>query len=217
MFLILGARLSNSFCLLDADTCTVHSLATLIARTFPGVKLRLVAPPQLGLPQYVKDAISESSASICEHEDLDPVVSTSDVIYMTRVQKERFSDLEEYQRFKLNYVVTPDTMAKAKDDMVLMHPLPRVGEIDPAVDSDFRSAFFRQVTICHMNFRIAICRFERSILTIAPQKQKYTINMQKILKMENGMYVRMALLALVMGAQGLPLNASKPIIEELVA
>jgi aspartate carbamoyltransferase catalytic subunit len=158
---------------------TVHSLATLIARNFPGVKLRLVAPPQLGLPQYVKDAISESSASICEHEDLDPVVSTSDVIYMTRVQKERFSDLEEYQRFKLNYVVTPDTMAKAKDDMVLMHPLPRVGEIDPAVDSDFRSAFFRQ--------------------------------------MENGMYVRMALLALVMGAQGLPLNASKPIIEELVA
>ena len=176
MFLILGARLSNSFCLLDADTCTVHSLATLIARNFPGVKLRLVAPPQLGLPQYVKDAISESSASICEHEDLDPVVSTSDVIYMTRVQKERFSDLEEYQRFKLNYVVTPDTMAKAKDDMVLMHPLPRVGEIDPAVDSDPRSAFFRQVTICqarcyHMNFRIAISRFERSMLTIAPQKQ----------------------------------------------
>ena len=87
LFLILGARLSNSFCLLDADTCTVHSLATLIARNFPGVKLRLVAPPQLGLPQYVKDAISESSASICEHEDLDPIVSTSDVIYMTRVRE----------------------------------------------------------------------------------------------------------------------------------
>mmetsp|Transcript_6815 Transcript_6815/g.12644 ORF Transcript_6815/g.12644 Transcript_6815/m.12644 type:complete len:377 (-) Transcript_6815:274-1404(-) len=143
---------------------TVHSLATLLARTYPGsCSLKLVSPPQLAMPQEVLDVLTANGCSFTQHEGLDDaVVMSADVLYVTRVQKERFESLAEYEQLKLKYVVDPALLAKAKATLVLLHPLPRVGEIDVACDSDPRAAYFRQ--------------------------------------MENGMYVRMALLCLVLGA-----------------
>ena len=140
---------------------TVHSLATLVARNYPGARLLFVSPPQLAMPQDIKDEVAACGCAFSEHQDLDEVVGAADVLYVTRVQKERFADPSAYEALKLRYVVTPATMAKGKASLVLLHPLPRVGEIDEACDSDPRAAYFRQ--------------------------------------MENGMYVRMALLMLVLG------------------
>jgi len=79
------------------------------------------------------------------HADLDAVIADTDVLYVTRVQKERFASTEEYERLKHVYVVTPETLVRAKSSMVIMHPLPRVGEISESVDADPRAAYFRQM------------------------------------------------------------------------
>lgn len=138
---------------------TVHSLARLL-RLYD-VQLSFVAPDILRLPEGIKQELAEAGRSVHETDKLEEVVSEADVIYVTRVQKERFADLSLYEEVKDYYVVTPEVMARAKQRMALMHPLPRVGEIHYDVDQDPRAAYFRQ--------------------------------------MENGMYIRMALLAAVLG------------------
>lgn len=138
---------------------TVHSLARLLARY--DVKLNYVSPELLRMPAEVVDELNAHGVKQHQAEGLDEVLGDTDVLYVTRVQKERFANLDDYEAVKGSYVITPETMARAKQDMILMHPLPRVGEISEAVDSDPRAAYFRQV--------------------------------------EYGMYVRMALLAMVMG------------------
>ncbi len=138
---------------------TVHSLTKLLLQY--DVSLRFVSPEILRLPLSIMNHVIDAGVDVRETHDVADVIENADVLYVTRVQKERFSDLAQYEEVKNHYVITPDLMEKAKEKMVVMHPLPRVGEIHYAVDNDPRAAYFRQV--------------------------------------KNGMFIRMALLAAVLG------------------
>jgi aspartate carbamoyltransferase len=138
---------------------TVHSLSRLL--TLYGAKLNFVSPEILRMPASIIEELSKSGLEQHEYNQLDPLLADTDVLYVTRVQKERFEDLNVYESVKGAFVITPETLKTAKSQMVLMHPLPRVGEISYDVDGDPRAAYFRQV--------------------------------------EYGLYVRMALLAMVLG------------------
>lgn len=138
---------------------TVHSLARLLSRY--DVELNYVSPSILAMPEEIVTEIAGTGTVQAAHRSIDDVIRSSDVVYVTRVQKERFEDQADYESVAGAYVITNETLRQAKDRMALMHPLPRVDEIDIAVDDDRRAAYFRQ--------------------------------------MEYGMYVRMALLALVLG------------------
>jgi aspartate carbamoyltransferase catalytic subunit len=138
---------------------TVHSLAKLLSMF--DVKLNYVSPESLRMPAELVEHIGARGIVQSEHSDLNEVLATTDILYVTRIQKERFTDQADYDAVKDSYIITPEIMARAQANMVLMHPLPRVGEISMEVDSDPRAAYFRQ--------------------------------------MEYGVYVRMALLALVLG------------------
>jgi|YNPNPStandDraft_1061719.scaffolds.fasta_scaffold18791_2 aspartate carbamoyltransferase catalytic subunit len=138
---------------------TVHSLARLL-RLYD-TRLSFVSPDILRIPAEIKQEMLEAGRPVMETDRVEEIIDSADVIYVTRVQKERFADLREYEAVKDYYEITPELMARAKTKMALMHPLPRVGEIHYDVDDDPRAAYFRQ--------------------------------------MENGMYIRMALLAAVLG------------------
>jgi aspartate carbamoyltransferase catalytic subunit len=138
---------------------TVHSLSKLLA--LYDVELSFVSPDILRMPPEIVADLKDRGISVRETEDLGEVLAAVDMLYVTRVQKERFSDPAQYEAVQGSYVITPELLKRAKADMALLHPLPRVGEIDPAVDSDPRAAYFRQA--------------------------------------KNGVYVRMALLAAVLG------------------
>ena len=138
---------------------TVHSLARLLSMY--DVRFTFVSPNMLRLPEALKDELLAAGRLVTETDKVESVMSQVDVLYVTRVQRERFADLRVYEAVKDYYEITPSQMAFAKEKMALMHPLPRVGEIHYDVDDDPRAAYFRQ--------------------------------------MENGMYIRMALLAAVLG------------------
>lgn len=138
---------------------TVHSLTKLLLQF--NVSLRFVSPEILRLPLKIMNKVIDKGVDVRETHDVADVIKNADVLYVTRVQKERFSDLAQYEDVKDHYEITPELMEEAKEKMVVMHPLPRVGEIHYAVDDDPRAAYFRQV--------------------------------------KNGMYIRMALLAAVLG------------------
>ncbi|MEJ5197817.1 MAG: aspartate carbamoyltransferase [Anaerolineae bacterium] len=122
---------------------TVHSLARLL--TLYQVRLNYVSPEILRMPAEIIEEIRATGTPQAEFTDLDDVLAETDVLYVTRVQKERFSDPQEYESVKDAYIITPETMQKAKERMILMHPLPRVGEISMEVDDDPRAAYFRQM------------------------------------------------------------------------
>jgi aspartate carbamoyltransferase len=138
---------------------TVHSLARLLS--LYDVKINYVSPEILRIPKEIINEIHEKGIPQNEQSTLEPVLPDTDVLYITRVQKERFEDPSEYELVKSAYIITLETLSIAKDKMIVMHPLPRVGEISMEVDDDPRAAYFRQ--------------------------------------MEYGLYVRMALLAMVLG------------------
>ena len=138
---------------------TVHSLSRLLS--LYDVKLNFVSPEILRLPKEIISELESKGIPIQEFTLLDQAISESDVLYVTRVQKERFEDPQDYENVKGTYIITSQSLAEAREDLVLMHPLPRVGEISMELDDDPRAAYFRQ--------------------------------------MEYGMYVRMALLAMVLG------------------
>jgi len=138
---------------------TVHSLTRLL-RPYD-VKLTFVSPEILRLPLDIMNEVRDAGLDVRETYNVAEIIGEVDVLYVTRVQKERFTDLEQYEELKGFYTITPELMAGARERMVVLHPLPRVGEISPAVDADPRAAYFRQV--------------------------------------QNGMFVRMALLAAVLG------------------
>ena len=138
---------------------TVHSLARLLS--LYDVKINYVSPEILRMPREVMDEVTAKGVPQAEYSTLAEVLPQTDVLYVTRVQKERFEDPADYEKVKGAYVIDPDVMKAAKQDMIVMHPLPRVGEISPDFDDDPRAAYFRQ--------------------------------------MEYGLYVRMALLAMVLG------------------
>jgi len=138
---------------------TVHSLARLLS--LYDIRLHYVSPEILRMPSEVMSELNERGITQGEHSALEAVLPETDVLYVTRVQKERFTDQNEYEGVKGAFVITPENMEQAKDRMIVMHPLPRVGEISIEFDADPRAAYFRQ--------------------------------------MEYGLYVRMALLAMVLG------------------
>ncbi len=138
---------------------TVQSLTKLLLHF--DVSLRFVSPEILRLPLTTMNHVIDAGVDVRETHDVADVIKNADVLYVTRVQKERFSDLAQYEEVKNYYEITTELLEKAKDKMVVMHPLPRVGEIHYNVDKDPRAAYFRQV--------------------------------------QNGMYIRMALLAAVLG------------------
>lgn len=138
---------------------TVHSLTRLLTQY--NVSLRFVSPEILRLPLKIMNQVIDAGLDVRETHDVADVIENTDVLYVTRVQKERFTDLAQYEEVKNHYEITPELMERAQQKMIIMHPLPRVGEIHYAVDDDPRAAYFRQV--------------------------------------KNGMYIRMALLAAVLG------------------
>ena len=138
---------------------TIHSLARLLC--LYDVEMTFVSPEILRLPLDVMNDVKSHGRPVHETYDVHDVIGSADVLYVTRVQRERFADQAQYEEVKDYYVITPELLADAKERMVVMHPLPRVGEISYAIDDDPRAAYFRQ--------------------------------------MENGMYIRMALLACVLG------------------
>jgi len=123
---------------------TVHSLIAAMER-YPGVKFVLISPDELKLPSYVKNTLKQRNIPYVQTTDLVAAMPELDVLYMTRVQRERFFNEEDYLRLKDSYILTPEKLATAKQDLVIMHPLPRVNEISVAVDADPRACYFKQV------------------------------------------------------------------------
>ena len=124
---------------------TVHSLIAAMSR-YKGVKFVLISPDELRLPGYIrKDVMEKNGIAYEETTDLVAAMPQLDVLYMARVQKERFFNEADYIRLKDSYILTPEKLNGAKSDMCIMHPLPRVNEISVAVDDDPRAAYFRQV------------------------------------------------------------------------
>ena len=126
-----------------ANGRTARSLAYLLSK-YRDVEIWFVAPPQVAMRQDIKDHLDEHEVRWHETGDLDEVLPKVDVVYQTRIQKERFADADAYQAVKGVYVIDADAMGRLSPYAVVMHPLPRVDEIDPAVDADPRSAYFRQ-------------------------------------------------------------------------
>ena len=123
---------------------TVHSLINALVR-YPGIKFILISPPELRIPDYIrKDVLEANQIEFSEIGNLDDAMPELDILYMTRVQKERFFNEEDYIRLKDCYILDKKKMKLAKDDMFVLHPLPRVNEISTEVDSDPRAAYFRQ-------------------------------------------------------------------------
>ena len=123
---------------------TVHSLIAAMCR-YHNIKFVLISPQELKLPSYVKtEHIKPSGKTYVQTTDLEAVMPELDVLYMTRVQKERFFNEEDYLRLKDSYILTPEKLENAKKDLIIMHPLPRVNEISVAVDKDPRACYFKQ-------------------------------------------------------------------------
>lgn len=123
---------------------TVHSLVAAMSR-YKNIKFVLISPDELKLPSYVKNNyIKKNNIEYEQTTSLDDVIDKLDIIYMTRVQRERFFNEEDYLRLKDSYILTPEKMQNAKDDMIVMHPLPRVNEISTEVDQDKRACYFKQ-------------------------------------------------------------------------
>ena len=123
---------------------TVHSLINALIR-YDNVKIVLISPEELKVPDYVRDdVLRANNIKFKEVEKLEDAMGELDVLYMTRVQKERFFNEEDYVRLKDFYILTKETMELAKDDMIVLHPLPRVNEISVDVDDDPRACYFRQ-------------------------------------------------------------------------
>ena len=124
---------------------TVHSLITALCR-YENINFVMISPDELKLPGYVKNEIPEGKGfTYTETTDLESVMPTLDILYMTRVQQERFDDIEEYLRLRDAYILTPEKLVPAKKDLIVLHPLPRVNEISVAIDDDPRACYFKQV------------------------------------------------------------------------
>ena len=124
---------------------TVHSLMAAMSR-YDNVKFIFISPDELRLPEYLKeDILDPKNIEYVETTDLEDAMPQLDILYMTRVQRERFFNEQDYIRLKDSYILTPDKLADAKDSLSILHPLPRVNEISTAVDDDPRAKYFEQV------------------------------------------------------------------------
>lgn len=123
---------------------TVHSLMNAMAR-YKSIRFVLISPKELRIPDYLRESTQRHGVPFTEVEKLEDVIGTLDILYMTRVQRERFFNEEDYVRLKDSYILDPDKLQRARKDLCVMHPLPRVNEISRAVDDDPRACYFRQV------------------------------------------------------------------------
>ena len=124
---------------------TVHSLIGALAR-YENIKVVLISPPELKLPSYVKsEVLKKRGMDYIQTTSLEEYMPELDILYMTRVQRERFFNEEDYLRLKDSYILTPDKLLTAKEDLAIMHPLPRVNEISVEIDKDPRACYFKQV------------------------------------------------------------------------
>lgn len=123
---------------------TVHSLINALMR-YEGINFVFISPPELKVPSYIKDNLKKNNIPYKQVISLDEVMPELDFLYMTRVQRERFFNEEDYVRLKDFYILDKAKMEKAKEDMLVLHPLPRVNEISVEVDDDPRAAYFKQV------------------------------------------------------------------------
>lgn len=123
---------------------TVHSLIKALSR-YSGIHFILISPDELRIPQYIREEVIEANhQTYTEVENLEQVIPELDILYMTRVQRERFFNEEDYIRLKDTYILDVPKMQNAKEDMIILHPLPRVNEISVALDDDPRAAYFKQ-------------------------------------------------------------------------
>ena len=123
---------------------TVHSLASTLSR-YEGIKMVFISPKELTIPDYLKtQSLAKNNISYLQTDNLENVMGDLDILYMTRVQRERFFNEEDYIRLKDSYILNAEKMSLAKKDMMILHPLPRVNEIDLEVDSDPRAMYFKQ-------------------------------------------------------------------------
>jgi aspartate carbamoyltransferase catalytic subunit len=122
---------------------TVHSLSYMLAN-YRDVKVYYIAPDNVRIPKYVTDYLDEKGISYEETSDLDSIAGVVDVVYQTRIQKERFPSLEEYEKAAGRYIIDGEFMSRLRKDAIVLHPLPRAGEIAEEVDADPRAAYFRQ-------------------------------------------------------------------------
>ena len=134
---------------------TVHSLINALSR-YNGIKFVLISPEELKLPSYVKhDILDKNNIEYVENPSLEDAIADLDILYMTRVQRERFFNEEDYLRLKDTYILEPKKLKNAKSDLSIMHPLPRVNEISVAIDDDPRACYFLQV-LCGKYMRMAL-------------------------------------------------------------
>ena len=123
---------------------TVHSLITAMIR-YPNIKFVLISPKELMIPEYIKkDVLEKNKIEYCETTDIEEYIDKLDILYMTRVQKERFFNEDDYVRLKDYYILNKEKLKNAKEDLCIMHPLPRVNEISTDVDDDKRACYFKQ-------------------------------------------------------------------------
>ena len=124
---------------------TVHSLISALSR-YKGIKVVLISPEELKLPSYIKkDVLAQNEIPYTQTKNLEGAIPMLDILYMTRVQRERFFNEEDYLRLKDSYILEPKKLENAKSDLCIMHPLPRVNEISVAIDDDPRACYFKQV------------------------------------------------------------------------
>ncbi len=123
---------------------TVHSLINALRR-YNNVKFVLISPNELRVPEYIRESLKKDNFQIIETTDLEAAMPELDILYMTRVQRERFFNEEEYLRLRDSYILTPEKLTNAKADLSILHPLPRVNEISVGVDNDPRACYFKQV------------------------------------------------------------------------
>ena len=123
---------------------TVHSLIAALRR-YKNIKFVFISPTELQMPDYVKESLKKDGIEYTETTDLEGSMKELDILYMTRVQRERFFNEEDYLRLKDSYILTPQKLTNAKSDLSILHPLPRVNEISVAIDDDPRACYFKQV------------------------------------------------------------------------
>ncbi len=123
---------------------TVHSLINALRR-YKNVKFVLISPTELRIPEYIRESLKKDNFEVVETTDLETAMPQLDILYMTRVQRERFFNEEEYLRLKDSYILTTEKLANAKQSLSILHPLPRVNEISVAIDNDPRACYFKQV------------------------------------------------------------------------
>lgn len=157
---------------------TVHSLISALTM-YDDISIVCIAPAELSLPTYMKDVMEEKGMNFKEVPSLESAIKDLDILYMTRIQHERFDDVKEYERLKDSYILTDNIMANTKKNLSILHPLPRVHEIDPAVDDDPRALYFFQA-LSGKHIRMALILYFLGLLQSKPRPNAYIDSLSQL-------------------------------------